>query len=83
MARASRAQTNAMCLILTDSIESKKERGFDSAPLSNLLNNLVRYLCRTLPSLSVKTGYAGKATLAMRGLPNGLEVALNVAQGGA
>eukprot|EP00966_Prymnesium_polylepis_P086112 1993097-Prymnesium_polylepis.1 len=65
-------------------IESKKEIKWDKGPFNNLVSNLVRYLGSSLPSLTIKTGFAASSTLAHAGKSiSAIDIALNVAQAGS
>ena len=69
---------NAMVYLLVDSINEKKHN-FDRAPFNNLVNELVRYLSATLPSLTIKTGNSDKPMLEeSRNVMSSLGVALEV-----
>ena len=81
--QATDLDANATCFILTDAIEPKKELKWDSKPFSSLMTNLVSYLARSLPSITLKCGNSAKLTLGELGKAmSGLDVALNSAQGG-
>ena len=75
---------NCTTIITTDMIESKKESKWDKGPFTSLLNNIVRYLGSTLPSLTIKTSQADMLTLAEAGKSMScIDVALNAALGGS
>lgn len=75
---------NCTCVITTDMIESKKEGKWDKVPFNTLQNNLIRYLAKSLPSLTIKTGSSDTLKLSQAGQAMScLDVALNAAQSGS
>ena len=54
---------NAMIYLLVDTIHPKKERLNERGPFNKLMNELLRYLATTLPSLTIKTGHSDKPVL--------------------
>jgi hypothetical protein len=58
---------NAMIYLLVDTIHPKKELLDHRGPFNKLMNELVRHLATTLPSLTIKTGNSDKPSLEKSG----------------
>jgi hypothetical protein len=54
---------NAMIYLLVDTINAKKDMLGDRGPFNKLMNELLRHLATTLPSLTIKTGHSDKPSL--------------------
>jgi hypothetical protein len=54
---------NAVIYLIVDTINLRKEKILERGPFNKLMNELVRYLSSTLPSLSIKTGNSDKPSL--------------------
>jgi hypothetical protein len=58
---------NAMIYLLVDTIHPKREHLDHRGPFNKLMNELVRHLATTLPSLTIKTGNSDKPSLEKSG----------------
>ena len=54
---------NAMIYLLVDTIHAKKDILGHRGPFNKLMNELIRHMARTLPSLTIKTGNSDKPCL--------------------
>jgi len=54
---------NAMIYLLVDTIHAKKDILGHRGPFNKLMNELIRHMASTLPSLTIKTGNSDKPCL--------------------
>ena len=54
---------NAMIYLLVDTIHAKKDTLGHRGPFNKLMNELIRHMASTLPSLTIKTGHSDKPPL--------------------
>lgn len=81
--RAHDLDPNGICFIVVDAIDSQNNVCDDRRSYNHLITELVRHLASQLPSLAIKTGYAGKTTLdGATTMSSGLGVAMEAAQSG-
>ena len=82
-ARKNDLDPNALCYLIVDGIDTKRDKCNVKSSFTKLINELIRYLASTLPALALKTGNANKMSLEQaNGALSGMGIAMEAAMSG-